>query len=72
MCWSECSVIIATDEVVTESTLNKLEQMEKQLAKGLGVPEWGLVAILIGNKVIFDECDPNQLRIIDPYSVKRF
>lgn len=63
-------MISATDEA-TESAVkiveNKFEQLGKDLAEDIGIPPWGLVAILIGNEVTFDEPDPNQSGIIDSY-----
>lgn len=47
-------LFLATEEVVTKSiqqTLDKeIQKIKNDIVKGTGIPAWGLVAILIGNK----------------------
>lgn len=46
-------LFLATEEVVTKSvqTFEKeIQKIKNDIVKGTGIPAWGLVAILIGNK----------------------
>lgn len=46
-------LLLGTDEGVTESAVNSLEKIEifgKGIAQEVGIPPWGLVAILIGKE----------------------
>lgn len=47
-------LLSGTDEVVTESAAksfkNKVVEFEENLAQDMGIPPWGLVAILIGKE----------------------
>lgn len=65
------SSLISVTEEVTESVAksfeDKLEEVGKNFAMEVGIPPWGLVAILIGNEVTFNVPDLDQSTIIDSY-----
>jgi hypothetical protein len=49
---SSSLLFLGTDDIITTTTKpeNKLEKLGKDVSEELGIPPWGLVAILIGNK----------------------
>lgn len=60
-----------TEEASTEAAkaIDKIGIISKEIAQEVGIPQWGLITILIGNETAFDESviDLDRSKIIDPY-----